>query len=214
LPNGPWHVVLAGVGYGLAILIAILVHAGALAGVDATAMEAKGAVANPFLDALGAVTGVLVSAEFSLAYGLLGALFLWRAGLGLWSLAPLAFVLIVPAEVALKLTVDQPQVPSQFHNSFSYPLTHVDLPGAFPSGHAARTAFFGVFLAVLTYAGTRGGTRLLALVPLLLAGLVGYTRTYVGDHWLSDVVAGMLVGGATALLVSVPVARRLFSARR
>lgn len=214
LPHGRWYVGLAALGYGLVALISVLVHVGALAGVDASAMRAKYLVANPLFDAVGAATGVLVSAEFSVAYGLVASLLLWRAGLGRWSLAPLAFVLIVPVEFALKIVVDQPQVPSEFHHGIPYPLTHVLLSGAFPSGHATRTAFFGVFLAVLAYAGLRGGARLLAAVPLALALLVAYTRTYVGDHWLSDVVAGVLLGGATALLVAVPVARRLFAARR
>ncbi len=198
--------------YALVALLTVLVQLGWLAGLDQRAFSFKQQIANPWLDGLGRVAGIAVSAEFSVAYGLLAAALLWRLGVGWWSLAPLAFVLIVPVEILLKVTISQPQVPSEFHHGNPYPLMHVLLPGAFPSGHASRTAFFGVFAAVLL-AWRSGGTRLLALLVFCLSLLVAYTRTYVGDHWLSDVLAGYLGGAATALLVAVPLAARLAQRR-
>lgn len=64
---------------------------------------------------------------------------------------------------------------------------------AFPSGHtAASTAFF----ATLILAGWRIGTPLLA-VPVLIA----FSRMYVAAHYLSDVVAGLLIGLVAAICV-------------
>ena len=64
---------------------------------------------------------------------------------------------------------------------------------AFPSGHtAASTAFF----ATLVFAGWRIGVGLL-VIPMLIA----FSRMYVAAHYLSDVVAGALIGLLAAWLV-------------
>lgn len=76
----------------------------------------------------------------------------------------------------------------------------VETSGSFPSGHAAASvAVYGM----LGYALWRVG-RLRAETALLLAGLVGFaigfSRLYLVEHYLSDVLSGWLVG---ALWVSL-----------
>jgi membrane-associated phospholipid phosphatase len=75
---------------------------------------------------------------------------------------------------------------------------------AFPSGHvAASTAFFGV----LFFARRRVG---LACLPILI--LIGFSRMYVGAHYLSDVVCAAVLGILCALLavhfLLLPIANR------
>ena len=65
---------------------------------------------------------------------------------------------------------------------------------AFPSGHvAASTAFFGV----LIFARRRIG---LALLPIPI--LIGFSRMYIGAHYLSDVVCAAVLGISCALIVA------------
>jgi len=65
---------------------------------------------------------------------------------------------------------------------------------AFPSGHvAASTAFFGV----LIFARRRVG---LACLPIPI--LIGFSRMYIGAHYLSDVVCAAVLGILCALLVT------------
>ncbi len=207
-------VLLSLAGLALFTALAVLVQMRALAESDLAFTRTRHAVAGPLLDGLGAVMGVLVSAEMSLVYGLAACLLLWRAGLGLWSLAPLAFLLPTALELGLKMVIYQPPVPAEYHSAVPYPLVSVQTPGAFPSGHALRTGFFCTFLAVLAH--LRGGAagRLGTWFFILFALLTGYSRVYVGDHWLSDVVAGLVLGASTALLVAWPVGRFLSALRR
>lgn len=72
---------------------------------------------------------------------------------------------------------------------------------AFPSGHvAASTAFFGV----LIFARRRVG---LACLPIPI--LIGFSRMYLGAHYLSDVVCAAVVGVLGALLVAYFLLRRI-----
>ena len=65
---------------------------------------------------------------------------------------------------------------------------------AFPSGHvAASTAFFGV----LIFARRRVG---LACLPIPI--LIGFSRMYIGAHYLSDVVCAAVLGIFFAALVA------------
>ncbi len=65
---------------------------------------------------------------------------------------------------------------------------------AFPSGHvAASAAFFGV----LIFARRRVG---LACLPIPI--LIGFSRMYIGAHYLSDVVCAAVLGIFCAALVA------------
>jgi len=75
---------------------------------------------------------------------------------------------------------------------------------SFPSGHvAASTAFFGV----LIFARRRIG---LACLPIPI--LIGFSRMYIGAHYLSDVVCAAVLGILCALLTAhfflLPIANR------
>jgi len=64
---------------------------------------------------------------------------------------------------------------------------------SFPSGHVgASTAFFGVLLIARRRVG-------LACLPIPI--LIGFSRMYIGAHYLSDVVCAAVMGTLCALLV-------------
>lgn len=69
-------------------------------------------------------------------------------------------------------------------------------PHSFPSGHAARA----ILLAILVAAW---GPSWLALLLIPWAPLVSLSRVAMGLHYLSDVLAGAVVGMATAAAVLV-----------
>ncbi|MEO3868222.1 phosphatase PAP2 family protein [Nonomuraea sp. B12E4] len=71
-------------------------------------------------------------------------------------------------------------------------------PGdSFPSGHAVNaTLGAGVLVLLLLPVLPRWGRRVAWAVACFLALSVGYTRIALGVHWVSDVVAGIVLGAA------------------
>jgi membrane-associated phospholipid phosphatase len=79
---------------------------------------------------------------------------------------------------------------------------------SFPSGHTASGAllFVGAALALGSLADARWpGTRVrpaLLIVSCLWSAAIGWSRIYLGYHWLSDVLASWLLVGAILLAIA------------
>jgi undecaprenyl-diphosphatase len=84
---------------------------------------------------------------------------------------------------------------------------------SFPSGHsiAASVTVFAAIIALVPAGRRRVVWGLAAAVFALLMGL---SRAYLGAHWLSDAVAGLLLGTSCALLAAVVVDRAQRAVRR
>jgi membrane-associated phospholipid phosphatase len=109
---------------------------------------------------------------------------------------PLAFLL----DSAIKLLVRHPR-PS---------VAMIALPPdfSFPSGHAVAASALYVTLALLAAGVERraGPRRLLIASGVLVALLVAWSRVYLGVHYLSDVVGGLLLGTAGAIVAARSIA--------
>ncbi|MEJ8758617.1 phosphatase PAP2 family protein [Pontibacter sp. H259] len=67
---------------------------------------------------------------------------------------------------------------------------------SFPSGHATTIMALAGFLAYLLYRNTQSSLhrKLIVWVAAILILLVGFSRIYLGVHFLSDVLAGFILG--------------------
>jgi undecaprenyl-diphosphatase len=104
-----------------------------------------------------------------------------------------AFVLAIVISEAMigpmKALYDRPRPPDGL----------VETSGAsFPSGHAVSSAVtaVGIVIVCLPPGHKRWVWERWAAI---YAGLMALSRTYLGAHWLSDVVAGMLLGAGIAI---------------
>ncbi|GGI46814.1 phosphatase PAP2 family protein [Agromyces flavus] len=86
-------------------------------------------------------------------------------------------------------------------------LVHPDF-GSFPSGHSSNAAVIATALGLIFM---RTWVWVLGAVYTLLMML---SRMYLGAHWLSDTVAGLLIGAGAALIVWTPFAYRLYRENR
>ena len=81
---------------------------------------------------------------------------------------------------------------------------------AFPSGHAIVASVTAIGLVIVLVPPRRRRTRW-TLVAACFALLMAMSRTYLGVHWASDVVAGACIG--TGLAVAWPAALELARSR-
>jgi membrane-associated phospholipid phosphatase len=99
----------------------------------------------------------------------------------------------------LKRAIIQPR-PSLYFEQISFHYTHfvngIDTlrSGSFPSGHTA-SAFAMATVLVLCLKNKR-----ISLLCLCTAILVGYSRIYLAQHFLQDVIAGAITGSIFGLL--------------
>ena len=137
------------------------------------------------------------------AGGLLLAGIAWWRGNNRWVVVFLAMVAAVAlagaAAYAVKVAVGRPRPAVKIERLADRADSFRPNYQAFPSGHsAASAAFFGVLFFVCWRLG-------LALFPIPV--LVGASRIFLGAHYLSDVIAGLVLGLFCAALVSAIVLR-------
>jgi membrane-associated phospholipid phosphatase len=84
------------------------------------------------------------------------------------------------------------------------PWAHVLPDYSFPSGHSMNSLVFYVAIAMLiwAHAGQRAGT-IAVIGALAIAIAIGFSRIYLGYHYLTDVVGGFAAGLGWLFAVSV-----------
>lgn len=121
----------------------------------------------------------------------------------------LGWLMIIPASMAElfgKLVLFHPAPPNFMHRSIlpiNLPFyVHTDF--SYPSGHMTRTLFIVTIFVCLTYQTKNLFTKFMLISSLIsLTFLMGLTRVYLAEHWLSDVVGGSFLGMGMGLFASV-----------
>ena len=159
-------------------------------------------------DSLFSYFSLLGSAEITIGFCIILAVAAffrrkWRSILGWFLIAPATL-----GEIFGKLIVYHPGPPAFFHRSIlptGLPSFYVHTNFSYPSGHMTRTVFIvTVISCIIFFSAKKTTSKALMFIPLiLLLAAMGLTRVYLGEHWLSDVLGGALLGAATGFLASV-----------
>jgi membrane-associated phospholipid phosphatase len=121
-----------------------------------------------------------------------------------------AFLLSALVAQILKNAFSMPR-PMQFFPPGTYPyfiknVTHLGF-ASFPSGHTTSIFALATMLALFT------SSQRAKVAYLFAAVLVGYSRIYLGQHFLNDVLMGSCIGTIVAVLVHWLFASKLQSLR-
>ncbi len=120
-------------------------------------------------------------------------------------LIPLAFFLLTVTEIYGKNFLPHPGPPFFMvkHPTTIFPKFTVMEPYSYPSGHAARATFVVVTFIFLIVARKQQGMKKKLIIVALLTGYAMFiyiSRIYLGHHWLSDILGGVLLGSAFGIL--------------
>ncbi len=168
--------------------------AGLLRDLDARLLRLVQARSSPELDALGSALSVPGRAEVSAAALAALALWLYARGRGrLGSGLLVALVVTTVVEIAVKFVVPQAPIPGDVGRVPDPSLVDFETPYPYPSGHMLRAVLLlGAVYALWPNRPAR------VVVLLVLAG-AAWARVYLGTHWPSDVLGGVLLGLAGLL---------------
>lgn len=193
----------------LAIAFALLTEAvagGSLGATDLDVALALQRIYTPLLQIPAQAVALLGGAEVTLGLAVVLFGFLWQAGYRIQSAAAGVFVIAVGLEELYKFLV--------FHPAPGGRLSHPDGPSltslfeghgggnSFPSGHVVRAVVVYGLAAFLVYRLALSERRgLLAIAgAVLVVAAVSFDRLFLEVHWISDVVGGLLLGGALLLV--------------
>lgn len=157
--------------------------------------EMRNAPADEIMIVLTMLGDVVVMAMLSVT---IIAWLVWRKAYRAALAAAIAIAAAKLFEILVKVGIQRPRPIELAYNSADY--------FSFPSGHATMAAvIFGILAVLVSHSMGRWGRALVYGTCAAAVVAIGYSRVYLGAHWLSDVLAGLLFGTVIAAAFGVAI---------
>ena len=96
-----------------------------------------------------------------------------------------------------------PQFMLRTEKIMNFPQFYIRTENSYPSGHAGRATFISLFIAVITWRSKKISKThkyfILGLLTVYDITMFG-SRVYLGEHWATDVIGGVLLGASLGIL--------------
>jgi undecaprenyl-diphosphatase len=170
------------------IVFFLLFSSGAILGLDSSVNGSLEAIRSPILNwIMIAITYIMEeSVVIILSIILIGILFFMKKIKAIWMYI-FSMGLGLVSESLIKTLVHRPRPLNILVHETSF---------SFPSGHAMFSVIFFLFLLYIFRKDIKnkflGGLFIFGNIFLILA--IGFSRIYLGAHWISDVISGFALG--------------------
>lgn len=114
-----------------------------------------------------------------------------------------AFHIIEILGKAVVENVPPPEFLLRTKRFIEFPQFHIRSEYSYPSGHSGRTIFLSVILILLLWHQrkiSRFLTMALTVVIVVFDFIMLLSRVYLGEHWVSDVIGGTILGSSLGLI--------------
>lgn len=195
----------------LSIFIALfstLVHYDFFRSIDYQSMLGLQIRANNIIDTVFSVFTLIASSEVTLLIVSIIVIYYYLRFKKI-AFAVFLYILIYPLELLGKLLIYHPKPPIFLNRNvfdFHLPISfYISTNYSYPSGHMARSAFLISLLFFLINKKSAIKFKRSVIITLLFIYLtiMFLSRVYLGEHWLSDVVGGTLLGMLVAMLAKL-----------